>query len=30
LDKTDERNPGRQLIQLKLDAIGGAPAKAAA
>jgi predicted negative regulator of RcsB-dependent stress response len=30
LDKTDERNPGRQLIQLKLDSIGGAPAKAAA
>jgi predicted negative regulator of RcsB-dependent stress response len=30
LDKTDERNPGRQLIQLKLDAIGGAPASAAA
>ncbi|MCW5298451.1 YfgM family protein [Herbaspirillum lusitanum] len=30
LDKTDERNPGRQLIQLKLDAIGGTPAKAAA
>jgi predicted negative regulator of RcsB-dependent stress response len=30
LDKTDQRNPGRQLIQLKLDAIGGAPAKAAA
>lgn len=29
LDKTDQRNPGRQLIQLKLDAIGGAPAKAA-
>ncbi|MEN3363758.1 MAG: hypothetical protein V7606_1032 [Burkholderiales bacterium] len=30
LDKTDQKNPGRQLIQLKLDAIGGAPAKAAA
>jgi predicted negative regulator of RcsB-dependent stress response len=30
LDKTEEKNPGRQLIQLKLDAIGGAPAKAAA
>ena len=30
LDKTDQRSPGRQLIQLKLDAIGGAPAKAAA
>jgi predicted negative regulator of RcsB-dependent stress response len=28
LDKTDQKNPGRQLIQLKLDAIGGAPAKA--
>jgi len=30
LEKTDERNPARQLIELKLDAIGGAPAKAAA
>ena len=30
LEKTDQNNPGRQLIQLKLDAIGGAPAKAAA
>jgi predicted negative regulator of RcsB-dependent stress response len=30
LDKTDRKNPGRRLIQLKLDAIGGAPAKAAA
>lgn len=30
LDKTDQRSPGRQLIQLKLDAIGGAPIKAAA
>ncbi len=30
LDKTDEKNPARQLIQLKLDAIGGAAAKAAA
>jgi predicted negative regulator of RcsB-dependent stress response len=30
LDKMDQKNPGRQLIQLKLDAIGGAPAKAAA
>lgn len=30
LEKTDQFNPGRQLIQLKLDAIGGAPAKAAA
>ena len=28
LEKTDQKNPGRQLIQLKLDAIGGAPAKA--
>lgn len=27
LEKTDQKNPGRQLIQLKLDAIGGAPAK---
>ena len=30
LDKTDPKGPDRQLIQLKLDAIGGAPAKAAA
>jgi predicted negative regulator of RcsB-dependent stress response len=30
LDKTEKKNPARQLIQLKLDAIGGAPAKAAA
>ena len=30
LEKSDEKNPGRQLIQLKLDAIGGAVAKAAA
>lgn len=30
LDKTDEKNPARQLIQLKLDALGGAVAKAAA
>jgi predicted negative regulator of RcsB-dependent stress response len=30
LDKTDDKNPGRQLIQLKLDAIGGEPVKAAA
>lgn len=30
LDKMDSQNPGLQLIQLKLDAIGGAPAKAAA
>lgn len=29
LDKTDEKNPARQLIQLKLDAIGGASDKAA-
>jgi predicted negative regulator of RcsB-dependent stress response len=29
LEKTDERNPARQLIQLKLDAIGGAVASAA-
>ncbi|RJG05891.1 outer membrane protein assembly factor BamD [Noviherbaspirillum cavernae] len=27
LDKTDQKNPARQLIQLKLDAIGGTPAK---
>ncbi|HEV2608654.1 MAG TPA: tetratricopeptide repeat protein [Noviherbaspirillum sp.] len=27
LEKTDQNNPSRQLIQLKLDAIGGAPAK---
>ncbi|CAN5406139.1 tetratricopeptide repeat protein [soil metagenome] len=26
LDKSDEKNPGRQLIQLKLDSLGG-PAK---
>lgn len=30
LEKTDEDNPGRQLIQIKLDAIGGADAKKAA
>lgn len=30
LEKTDQKNPGRQLIQLKLDAIGGASVKAAA
>jgi predicted negative regulator of RcsB-dependent stress response len=30
LDKTDEKNPGRQLIQVKLDAIGGSTTKAAA
>jgi predicted negative regulator of RcsB-dependent stress response len=29
LDKMEQKSPGRQLIQLKLDAIGGAPAKAA-
>ncbi|HEU4853518.1 MAG TPA: tetratricopeptide repeat protein [Telluria sp.] len=29
LDAMDESNPGRQLVQLKLDAIGGTPAKAA-
>ncbi|MEO0317857.1 MAG: hypothetical protein RL404_1534 [Pseudomonadota bacterium] len=28
LDKTDAKNPARQLIQLKLDALGGAPGKA--
>lgn len=30
LDKTDQKNPERQLIQLKLDALGGAADKAAA
>jgi len=30
VDKMDEKNPARQLIQLKLDAIGGASAKTAA
>jgi len=30
LEKADEKNPARQLIQMKQDAIGGAPAKAAA
>jgi predicted negative regulator of RcsB-dependent stress response len=32
LDKMDKRHPGRQIVQIKLDAIGGAPAgsKAAA
>lgn len=30
LEKTGQKNPARQIIQLKLDAIGGAPAKAAA
>lgn len=29
LDKTKIENPARQLIQLKLDALGGAPIKAA-
>jgi predicted negative regulator of RcsB-dependent stress response len=28
LDKTDIKNPARQLIQLKLDALGGADATA--
>ncbi len=28
LDKTEVKNPARQLIQLKLDALGGAPSKA--
>lgn len=27
LEKMDQRNPARQLVQLKLDAIGGAPVK---
>ncbi len=30
LEKSGQKNPGRQLIQLKLDALGGATAKAAA
>ncbi|PUA19770.1 tetratricopeptide repeat protein [Glaciimonas sp. PCH181] len=30
LEKAGPDNPGRQLIQIKLDAIGGVPAKAAA
>lgn len=30
LDKIDAKNPARQLIQIKLDAIGGAPEKKAA
>ena len=30
LDKSTQKNPGRQLIQLKLDALGGPAAKAAA
>jgi len=29
LEKMDAKNPGRQLVQLKLDAIGGAPAQSA-
>jgi predicted negative regulator of RcsB-dependent stress response len=29
LDSMDKKNPGRQLVQLKLDAIGGAPAATA-
>ena len=29
LDKIDQKNPVRQLIQMKLDAIGGAPVKVA-
>jgi predicted negative regulator of RcsB-dependent stress response len=29
LEKTDQKNPGRQLIQLKLDALGGAAQAAA-
>lgn len=30
LDKTEQNNPGRELIRLKLDALGGAEEKAAA
>lgn len=30
LEKAGQDNPGRQLIQIKLDAIGGVPAKSAA
>jgi predicted negative regulator of RcsB-dependent stress response len=30
LEKMEQKDPGRQLIQLKLDAIGGDGAKAAA
>jgi predicted negative regulator of RcsB-dependent stress response len=30
LDKVDQKNPSRQLIQVKLDAIGGTSVKAAA
>ena len=29
LDKTEQSEPGRPLIQMKLDGIGGAPAKTA-
>jgi predicted negative regulator of RcsB-dependent stress response len=29
LDKMDKNHPGRQIVQIKLDAIGGAPAGAA-
>jgi predicted negative regulator of RcsB-dependent stress response len=28
LDKMDKKHPGRQIVQIKLDAIGGAPAAA--
>jgi predicted negative regulator of RcsB-dependent stress response len=30
IDKSDQKNPNRQIIQVKLDAIGGSPAKATA
>ncbi|MEA5097491.1 MAG: tetratricopeptide repeat protein, partial [Burkholderiaceae bacterium] len=30
LDKSDPKDPGKQLIQIKLDGIGGAPSKPAA
>jgi predicted negative regulator of RcsB-dependent stress response len=30
LEKTDQKNPARQLIQIKLDAIGGSSTKSAA
>jgi predicted negative regulator of RcsB-dependent stress response len=30
LDKMDKKHPGRQIVQIKLDAIGGAPAAKAA
>jgi predicted negative regulator of RcsB-dependent stress response len=30
LDKMEKKNPGRQVVQIKLDAIGGAPAAAKA